>query len=71
MAKEQAAIKERAKAKAIDSKKGKPVEASQLTSEELAEKVTVRKARKLEKNKKRRERQKASADVEAGRKASP
>jgi hypothetical protein len=71
MAKEQAAIKERAKTKAIDSKKGKPVEASQLTSEELAEKVKVRKARKLEKNKKRRERQKASADVEAGRKASP
>ena len=61
-----AAIKERAKMKAIDSKKGKPVEASQLTSEELAEKA---KARKLEKNKKRRERQKASADVEAGHKA--
>ena len=71
MAKEQAAIKERAKAKAIDSKKGNPVEARQLTSEELAEKVKARKARKLEKNKKRRERQKASADVEAGRKASP
>ena len=71
MAKEQAAIKERAKAKAIDSKKGKPVEASQLTSEELAEKAKGRKARKLEKNKKRRERQKASADVEAGRKTSP
>ena len=69
MAKEQAAIKERAKAKAIDSKKGKPVEVNPLTSEELAEKAKARKVRKLEKNKKRRERQKASADVEAGRKA--
>ena len=71
MAKEQAAIKERAKKKVIDSKKGKPVEASQLTSEELAAKVKARKARKLEKNKKRRERQKASADVTAWSKASP
>ncbi len=57
MAKEQA--------KAIDSKKGKPVEVIQLTSEELAEKVKARKARKLEKNKKRRERQKAAAGAEA------
>lgn len=71
MAKEQAAIKERAKAKAIDSKKDKPVEVSQFTPEELAEKAKARKARKLEKNKKRRERQKAAAAVASGSKASP
>ncbi|MBU4201454.1 MAG: hypothetical protein KKG09_05435 [Verrucomicrobia bacterium] len=59
------------KAKAIDSNQGKPIEAIQLTPEELAAKVTARKARKLEKNKRRRERQKAAANVEAGSKASP
>ena len=65
MAKEQAAIKERAKKKAIDSKQGNPVEVRQLTPEELAEKAKARKARKLEKNKKRRERQKPAAGAEA------
>ena len=59
------------KAKAIDSNQSKPIEAIQLTPEELAVKVTARKARKLEKNKRRRERQKAAANVEAGSNASP
>ena len=69
MAKVQAVIKAKAEARAKAGKAKQPVVIKPLTVEEFAEKAKGRKARKLVKNQKRRERQKVAAEVEVGRKA--